>query len=164
MKWHLCNPLGQSERTTDADDLFWARRRFAPIPKGWYVCSDASYHTPAYQVDPSLIDRCSKCNRNPAVEGMQQCHDCAAHKRNAYRKAKGITGKNAKSETRAASLRRMYNNETPEAKEARRERMRKARNVDIRSRDGKMRARDASIRNGIARRRAKRETQLSLGF
>jgi hypothetical protein len=95
---------------------------------------------------------------------MQQCHDCAAHKRNAYRKTKGIRGRNAKSATRAESLRRFHDQESPEQKEARRERMRQARNVDIRSRDGKMRARDASIRNGIARRRAKRETQLSLGF
>jgi hypothetical protein len=89
-KWHLTNPLGQSERTTDAETLFWARRRFAPIPKGWHVISDASYRTPAYQVKPDLIDRCSKCNRNPAVEGMQQCHDCAAHKRRAYRKQHGL--------------------------------------------------------------------------
>lgn len=165
MRWHLCSPLGVSERTTDADDLFWAKRRFAPIPKGWHVISDASFKTPAYQVRPDLIDRCSKCNRNPAVEGMQQCHECAAHKRNAYRKHSARLGKNTKSATRSASMRRVYESETPEQKEARRERMREAaaRNVDVRSRDGKQRARDASIRNGIERRRAKR-LQLSLGL
>jgi hypothetical protein len=43
MLWHLCDPLGVSERTTNADSEFWARRRFVPIPKGWFVASDASY-------------------------------------------------------------------------------------------------------------------------
>jgi hypothetical protein len=160
-KWHLCSPLGTSERTTEADSEFWAKRRFAPIPKGWYVQSDASYRIPMYQVKPELLTVCSKCNRHPAVEGRNQCEACASHKRNAYHKR---TGKNAKSDTRSSTLRQRFAQETPEAKEARRERMRKAAagNVDVRSRDRKMRARDASIRNGIARRRAKRETQLSL--
>lgn len=90
IRWHLVNPMGVSERTTDAPDLFWAKRRFAPLPKGWSVVSHLSYVTPSYQVKPELIDRCSKCNRHPAVEGMQQCHDCAAHKRKAYRKQHGL--------------------------------------------------------------------------
>jgi hypothetical protein len=155
-KWHLCSPLGVSERTTDADDLFWAKRRFAPIPKGWHVISDASYRTPAYQVDPSLIDRCSKCNRNPAVEGTQQCHDCAAHKRNAYRKTKGIRGKNAKSDTRSASLRRAYDNETPEQKEARRERLRLAAIAYQERKLARRRAAEKNILRGIELRRAGR--------
>ena len=161
MKWHLVNPMGVSERTTEADSEFWAKRRFVPIPKGWFVCSDASYAMGFRAVKPELLTVCSKCNRHPATEGRNQCEACAAHKRNAYHKR---TGKNAKSDTRSSTLRKRFAQETPEEKEARRERMRKAAagNVDVRSRDGKMRARNASIQNGIERRRAKRETQLSL--
>jgi hypothetical protein len=156
MRWHLCNPLGVSERTTDAESLFWAKRRFAPIPKGWHVISDASYRTPAYQVKPELIDRCSKCNRNPAVEGMQQCHDCAAHKRNAYRKARGTRGKNAKSATRAESMRRYHDTETPEQKEARRERLRLAAIKYQERKLAKRRAAEKNILRGIEQRRAGR--------
>ena len=89
-RWHLVNPMGVSERTTEADSEFWAKRRFAPIPKGWYVQSDASYRIPMYQVKPELLTVCSKCNRHPAVEGRNQCEACASHKRNAYRKQHGL--------------------------------------------------------------------------
>lgn len=162
-KWHLMTPLATSERTCEAESEFWAKRKFAPIPKGWFVASDASYQVGWRQVKPELLTVCSKCNRHPAVEGRNQCEACAGHKRNAYHKR---LGKNAKSDTRSTSLRQRFAQETPQEKEARRERMRQAAagNTDVRSRDGKMRARNASIQNGIARRRAKREAQLTLSL
>ena len=43
MLWHLCDPHGVSQRTTHADSEFWAKRRLVPLPKGWFVVSDASY-------------------------------------------------------------------------------------------------------------------------
>jgi hypothetical protein len=154
-KWHLTNPLGQSERTTDADDLFWAKRRFAPIPKGWHVISDASYRTPAYQVKPELIDLCSKCLRYPAEPGYAQCTTCKTAKREAY-KPRGTRGKNAKSDTRSASLRRAYDNETPEQKEARRERLRLAAIAHQERKNARRRAAEKNILRGIEQRRAGR--------
>jgi hypothetical protein len=155
MRWHLCNPLGESERTTDADDLFWARRRFAPIQKGWHVISDASYQTPAYKVKPELIELCSRCRRLPAEIGYAQCGTCRAAKREAY-KPRGIRGKNAKSPTRAESIRRFHDNETPEQKEARRERLRLAAIAHQERKLAKRRAAEKNILRGIAQRRAGR--------
>jgi hypothetical protein len=154
-KWHLTNPLGQSERTTDADDLFWAKRRFAPIPKGWHVISDASYQTPAYQVKPELIDLCSKCLRYPAEPGYAQCTTCKTAKREAY-KPRGTRGKNAKSATRAESLRRFHDQESPEQKEARRERLRLAALAHQERKLAKRRAAEKNILRGIEQRRAGR--------
>jgi len=154
-KWHLTNPLGQSERTTDADSLFWAKRRLAPLPKGWHVISDASYRTPAYQVKPELIDLCSKCLRYPAEVGYAQCTTCKAAKREAY-KPKGTRGKNAKSATRSESLRRWHDNETPEQKEARRERLRLAALAHQERKNARRRAAEKNILRGIEQRRAGR--------
>jgi len=154
MKWHFVNPLGQSERTTDADDLFWAKRRLAPLPKGWHVISDASYRTPAYQVKPELIDLCSKCLRYPTEPGYAQCTTCKTAKREAFHKTKGTRGKNAKSATRSESMRRWHDNETPEQKEARRERLRLA---ALRHHERKLARRKAAEKNilrGIEQRRA----------
>jgi len=152
-KWHLTNPLGQSERTTDAETLFWAKRRLAPLPKGWHVISDASYRTPAYQVKPELIDLCSKCLRYPAEPGYAQCTTCKTAKREAY-KPRGTRGKNAKSDTRSASLRRAYDNETPEQKEARRERLRLAAIAHQERKNARRRAAEKNILRGIEQRRA----------
>jgi hypothetical protein len=154
-KWHLCNPLGQSERTTEAEDIFWAKRRFAPLPKGWHVISDASYLAPAYQVKPELIDLCSNCLRYPAEAGYAQCTTCKTAKREAY-KPKGTRGKNAKSATRSESLRRAYDNSTPEQKEARRERLRLAALAHQERKLAKRRAAEKNILRGIEQRRAGR--------
>ncbi len=43
MRWHLCNPLGVSVRAGEASVVQEARFRLAPVPKGWFVCSDADY-------------------------------------------------------------------------------------------------------------------------
>ena len=153
MRWHLCDPHGTSTRTTDADDLFWARRRFAPIPKGWRVISDASYQTPAYQAKPELIELCSRCRRLPAEIGYAQCGTCRAAKRENYQKAKGIRGKNAKSETRAASMREFHAQEAPEKKEARRELLRLASIARHERNTAKRRASEARILRGIKQRR-----------
>lgn len=88
MLWRLCSPLGTSERTAEADDLFWAKRRFAPIPSGWFVVSDASYRIPCLKVDAPQV--CSKCLRHPVPDGLAQCEGCRKTKRNAYRKTHGL--------------------------------------------------------------------------
>ena len=160
-RWHLVNPLGQSERTTDADDLFWAKRRFAPIPKDWYVVSDASYHTPSYKVKPELVELCSKCLRYPAVQGMKQCGTCAERKREAYHK-QGTSGRSKVERYRAT--REAWKRDHPEEYEAYR-RKQSERMAEVRQRTRvSHKVRQANIARGIERRRAKREAQLSLGL
>jgi hypothetical protein len=86
MRWHLCDYLGLSQRTTDAPDLFWARRKFAPIPKGYFVVSDASYRIPRIET----VILCSKCFRNLVSDGLVTCEPCRMTKRNAYRRMHGL--------------------------------------------------------------------------
>lgn len=171
-KWHLCSPLGVSERTTDADDLFWAKRRFAPIPKDWYVVSDASYRTPSYKVKPELVELCSKCLRYPRVVGYNQCYECASRKRNAYRrkvtkKVDPLTTEERKERWRNARMKgEAAIRSDPEKVAKRSERISRSQRIR-RDREGQrylMAQRLASIKAGIARRRAKREAQLSLGL
>ena len=164
MKWHLCSPLGVSERTTEADSEFWAKRRFVPIPKGWFVCSDASYQMGWTMPDAPEV--CAKCFRNPPAPGMRKCETCRKRdkgtmERSNERKRAGIRGKNAKSGTRAKSLRQFYESETPEQKEARKAKLSRIA-LDTRSREAKERVRQQNIRDGITRRAAKRAAQLSL--
>ena len=169
--WHLCNPLGVSERVTEADSLFWAKRRFAPIPKGWLVISDASYRTPAYQVKPEVIELCSKCLRYPRVVGYNQCHDCASRKRNQYRrkvtkKLDPLTAEQRKERWREARMKGEAAIQADPARVAKRSQRISRAQQARREREGKrylMAQRVASIKLGIARRRAKRE-QLTLAL
>jgi hypothetical protein len=67
-KWHLCTAPGVSVATCEADDLFWARRKFSPIPKGWFVVSDAVHRQGTIQRDTdttvrSRIGLASKASR-----------------------------------------------------------------------------------------------------
>ncbi len=54
MKWHLCNPLGVSVRTCEASVVQEARFRLAPIPRGWFVASDADYRL-GWRVAPERL-------------------------------------------------------------------------------------------------------------
>jgi len=161
VKWHLVNPMGVSERTTEADSEFWAKRRFAPIPKGWYVQSDASYRIPMYQVKPELLTVCSKCNRHPAVEGRNQCEACASHKRSAYHKRKP---QNLTPQERSDAARKGYEGMTDEAKARRSEKLKRIMPQVCERRDPKVKekVRQANIRRGIEQRAARRAQQLSL--
>ena len=171
MRWHLCDPHGTSTRTTDAESLFWAKRRFAPIEKGHYVVSDASYRTPVYEVAPELIDLCGNCYRYPRVVGCRQCYICANAKRNAYRrkvtkKPDPLTAAQRREQRREARLKGEATLRADPAKVAKRsERISRSQQIR-REREGNKyltAQRHAAIRAGIARRRAKRESQLTLG-
>ena len=165
MRWHLCNLLGVSERTTEADSLFWAKRRFAPIPKGWLVVSDASYRMPAYQVKPELLELCSTCLRHPRVVGYNQCHDCASKKRNEYRrkvtrKLDPLTAEQRRERRREARFKGEAVIRADPAKVAKRSERISLAQQARREREGKrylMSQRYASIKAGIERRKAKRE-------
>jgi len=171
IRWHLCNLNGQSTRIVEADSLFWAKRRLAPIPKGWMVISDASYRTPAYQVQPELVDICTTCERQPRVVGYRQCYDCANHNRNKYRrkvtqKVDPLTLEQRKERWREARAKQhatiTADPERVAKRSARLSAAQKARYEKERQRY-RMALRQSSIRAGIERRRAKRETQLLLG-
>ena len=154
-RWHLVNPMGVSERTTEADSEFWAKRRFVPIPKGWFVCSDASYQVGFRAVKPELLTVCSKCNRHPAVEGRNQCETCAAHKRNGYHRRKRV---NPDPTAYSEALRAGHAAMSEEAKAKKAERCRVARLAKL-ERDRKSAAfqlRQMSIKRGIEQRRAGR--------
>jgi hypothetical protein len=171
IRWHLCNLNGQSTRIVEADSLFWAKRRLAPIPKGWMVISDASYRTPAYQVAPELVDVCTKCLRHPRVVGYNQCYDCASHKRNGYRrkvtkKVDHLTLEQRKERWREARAKQhatiTADPERVAKRSARLSAAQKARYEKERERY-RMSRRQAYILAGIERRKAKRE-QLTMNL
>ncbi len=159
--------MGVSERTTEAESEFWAKRRFVPIPKGWFVASDASYQMGWAKSEAPEV--CAKCFRNPPAPGMKKCETCRKRDRGTMersneRKRAGIRGKNATSETRAKSLRKFYAERTPEEREARKAKFREIMPKVAASRtpSAKERVRQLNIREGIARRATKRAQQLSL--
>lgn len=161
MKWHLCNPMGVSERTTEADSEFWAKRRFVPIPKGWFVASDASYQM-GWRM-PEVVELCAKCFRNPPAPGNKKCETCRKRDRVSSDKA---NAKRAPRKSNAVALRKYYaERETPEARERKAAKLRAIMPQVIARRNPKVRERQrqADILRGIERRRAKRQaTQLSL--
>jgi hypothetical protein len=171
IRWHLCTPLGVSERVVEAESLFWAKRRFAPIPKGWLVISDASYRTPAHQVAPELVDVCTKCLRHPRVVGYNQCYDCASHKRNGYRrkvtkKVDHLTLEQRRERWREARAKQHATIAADPERVAKRSARLSAAQKLRREKEGKrylMAQRRAAIARGIEYRKTKRE-QLTLNL
>tara|TARA_R110000868_G_scaffold411189_1_gene702199 strand:+ start:1592 stop:2101 length:510 start_codon:yes stop_codon:yes gene_type:complete len=167
-KWHLCNPLGTSERTCEAESEFWAKRKFAPLPKGWFVASDCSYRIGWRGCD--IPTPCAKCFRNLPHGKSAYCEPCQLAKRREAHAALmrrgrgGRKGKNTQSPTRSASIRAFYDAETPQQKAERKAKMSRIA-LDTRSRSARQRAINSTILNGIARRAAKRQAlQLSLSL
>lgn len=140
-RWHLCNPIGVSERTTEADSEFWAKRRFAPIPKGWFVASDASYRLGFSK--STLPDLCSKCVRHPVTDGLSKCETCRGYHRKQVARAKERKQREENVE-RTANIQRQ-----------RRKREKHVWQENVRQ---------SNIRRGIEQRAAKRQAQLALSL
>lgn len=121
MLWHLCNPDGVSQRTTDADSEFWAKRRFAPLRPDWFVVSDASYQLGfrTGQADPTPY-RMHRVSKDPkkAARNARYKAKCLAEGKSKRRRwepkdnpkqARIITGKH-KEAIRAANILRGIEN------------------------------------------------------
>ena len=161
-RWHLVNPMGVSERTTEADSEFWAKRRFAPIPKGWFIASDASYRMG--WVKSEVPPMCTKCNRHPITDGKSKCEVCRGYHRNQVARAKQRQLLTPRQRSDAA--RKGYEGMTDEAKAQRSEKLKRIMPQVCERRNPKVKekVRQANIRRGIEQRAAKRQLQLTLSL
>lgn len=126
MMWHLCDVQGVSQKVCSADDMLWARRALSPIPSGWFVVSDPSYHVGWHK--SHVPEACSKCFRYAPAEGSTKCEMCRKRDRE--------------------STRRVLNNR-------KRERDRERKRREANTRNGH-KAAQGNIARGIARRAEKR--------
>lgn len=74
-RWHLLDPSGNVVATCEAESLFWATRRFAPLPTTRHCVVSAVSYGIGYKA--SIIGpRCVTCHVKEPPPGHRKCAPC----------------------------------------------------------------------------------------
>jgi hypothetical protein len=74
-RWHLLDPSGTVVATCEAESLFWATRRFAPLPTTRHCVVSAVSYGIGYKAS-TIGPRCVTCHVKEPPPGHKKCAPC----------------------------------------------------------------------------------------